>query len=76
MWLTTWKIVAFVLNGLAFILIGQALPDVIEGFDSSSLIEAVVLALVVAAATHRDPVRLGVPLELSAELAAPDAREA
>ena len=51
MWLTSWKIVAFVLNGLAFILIGQALPDVIEGFDSSSLIEAVALALVVAAAT-------------------------
>jgi CPA1 family monovalent cation:H+ antiporter len=51
MWLTTWKIVAFVLDGLAFILIGQALPEILEGLDRSSLVDALVLALVVAAAT-------------------------
>ena len=55
MWLTTWKIVAFVLNGLAFILVGQALPGVIEGLDSSALLDALVLALVVAAATIAIP---------------------
>jgi CPA1 family monovalent cation:H+ antiporter len=49
MWLTSWKIVGFVLNGLAFILIGQALPEIVVGLETSELVEAILLALAVAA---------------------------
>ena len=31
LWLTSWKMVGFVLNGLIFVLIGLALPDILEG---------------------------------------------
>ena len=31
LWLTTWKMVAFVLNGLIFVLIGLALPEILRG---------------------------------------------
>jgi monovalent cation/hydrogen antiporter len=37
LWLTSWKMVGFVLNGLAFILIGLALPDVVAGLRSDSM---------------------------------------
>ena len=76
MWLTTWKIVAFVLNGLAFILVGQALPGVIEGLDSVSPARRPRARARGRRGDDRDPVHLGVPLEPAAELAAPDAREA
>ncbi len=37
LWLTSWKMVGFVLNGLAFILVGLALPDVLAGLRSDDM---------------------------------------
>jgi Na+/H+ antiporter len=51
LWLTSWKMVGFVLNGLAFILIGLALPDVLAGLRADAMPPAelaVLAALVVA----------------------------
>ena len=31
LWLTTWKMVGFVLNGFVFVLIGLELPEILEG---------------------------------------------
>ena len=36
LWLTTWKMVGFVLNGFVFVLIGLELPDVLEGLGGRS----------------------------------------
>jgi len=36
LWLTTWKMVGFVLNGLLFVLIGLALPEILEGLTEMS----------------------------------------
>jgi monovalent cation/hydrogen antiporter len=36
LWLTTWKMVGFVLNGFVFVLIGLELPDVVEGLSGRS----------------------------------------
>ena len=36
LWLTSWKMVGFVLNGLIFVLIGLALPDILEGLGDMS----------------------------------------
>jgi Na+/H+ antiporter len=47
MWLTTWKMVGFVLNGLVFILIGQALPDLLRDVGDRPPGEIVGLAVVV-----------------------------
>ena len=51
LWLTSWKMVGFVLNGLAFILIGLALPDVLAGLraDAMPLGQLVGLAVLVVA---------------------------
>lgn len=54
LWLTTWKMVGFVLNGFLFVLIGLALPEIIAGVGSRSPAEvlglvALVCGVVVAA---------------------------
>ncbi len=54
LWLTTWKMVGFVLNGFVFVLIGLELPHILEGLRGRPLSEilgviVVVPAVVVAA---------------------------
>jgi CPA1 family monovalent cation:H+ antiporter len=49
LWLTTWKMVGFVLNGLAFILIGEALPDILRDVGNRPPTQTVGLAVVVCA---------------------------
>ena len=52
LWLTTWKMVVFLLNGFAFVLIGSALPSILAGLgdrpvgDVLSLVLAVSLAVI------------------------------
>jgi NhaP-type Na+/H+ or K+/H+ antiporter len=49
LWLTTWKMVGFVLNGFVFVLIGLELPGILEGLGgrAPANIVAVVLAVIV-----------------------------
>ena len=49
LWLTTWKMVGFVLNGLIFVLIGLALPDILEGLGDMSRENVLTFALLVCA---------------------------
>jgi CPA1 family monovalent cation:H+ antiporter len=44
LWLTTWKMIGFVLNGFAFVLIGLELPEILRGLGDRSVAE--VLGLV------------------------------
>ena len=50
LWLTSWKMVAFVLNGLVFVLLGLALPDILRSPSSVSPLEFLGIAVVVCAA--------------------------
>jgi CPA1 family monovalent cation:H+ antiporter len=50
LWLTSWKMAGFVLNGLIFVLIGLALPDILEGLGDMSPGRVLILALLVSAA--------------------------
>ncbi len=50
LWLTSWKMVAFVLNGLVFVLLGLALPDILRSPSSLSAFEFLAIAVVVCAA--------------------------
>jgi Na+/H+ antiporter len=43
LWLSTWKMVNFVLNGFVFVLIGLALPELLEGLGGRSPGELVAL---------------------------------
>ncbi|MCI0343999.1 MAG: Na+/H+ antiporter, partial [Chloroflexi bacterium] len=36
LWLTTWKMIGFVLNGFVFVLIGLELPAIVEGLEGRS----------------------------------------
>ncbi len=47
LWFTTWKMVGFVLNGLVFVLIGLALPDVLRGLGNRPPLEVLGLAVLV-----------------------------
>ena len=47
LWLTTWNMVVFVLNGLAFVVIGLAMPDVLAGLGPIEPTQALGLAIVV-----------------------------
>jgi CPA1 family monovalent cation:H+ antiporter len=50
LWLTSWKMVGFVLNGFAFVLIGLALPDVLAGLRTDiSPMELAGLAILIVA---------------------------
>ena len=48
LWLTTWKMVGFILNGLVFILIGQALPDILRELGDRPVIEVLGPAILVS----------------------------
>ncbi len=48
LWLTTWKMADFVLNGFLFLLIGLALPDVLGGGGGRSAAEVVGLIALVS----------------------------
>ena len=50
LWLTSWSMVGFVLNGLIFVLIGLALPDILEGLGHMAPERVLTLALLVCAA--------------------------
>jgi CPA1 family monovalent cation:H+ antiporter len=50
LWLTTWKMVGFVLNGLIFVLIGLALPEILQGLGDMAPERVLTLALLVSAA--------------------------
>jgi monovalent cation/hydrogen antiporter len=47
LWLTTWKMVGFLLNGLVFILVGQALPDILRDLGDRPLAQIIGLAVVI-----------------------------
>jgi Na+/H+ antiporter len=47
LWLTSWKMIGFVLNGFVFVLIGLELPNILEGLQGRSVGDiAILLALV------------------------------
>jgi len=50
LWLSTWKMIGFVLNGFVFVLIGLQLPDVIAGLSSRNLVEVIVPVVAICAA--------------------------
>ncbi|HYN69647.1 MAG TPA: Na+/H+ antiporter [Candidatus Eisenbacteria bacterium] len=47
LWLSTWKMLGFVLNGFAFILIGLQLPEIVAGLGGYTTAELVGLAALV-----------------------------
>jgi CPA1 family monovalent cation:H+ antiporter len=47
LWLTTWKMLGFLLNGFAFILIGLQLPDIVAGLGGYTPAELIGLAALV-----------------------------
>ncbi|HEV7810402.1 MAG TPA: Na+/H+ antiporter [Candidatus Limnocylindrales bacterium] len=49
LWLTTWKMIGFVLNGFLFVLIGLELPTIVSGLGSYSVGQLVAICLVVGA---------------------------
>jgi monovalent cation/hydrogen antiporter len=49
LWLTTWKMVGFVLNGFVFVLIGLELPGVVQGLAGRSAASIIGLGALVAA---------------------------
>jgi CPA1 family monovalent cation:H+ antiporter len=49
LWLTSWKMVGFVLNGLVFVLLGLALPDILRGEGALAPLEFLGLAILICA---------------------------
>jgi Na+/H+ antiporter len=49
LWLTSWKMIGFVLNGFAFVLIGLALPDVLTDVGGRSAAEVIGMGLLISA---------------------------
>ena len=49
MWFTTWKMVGFVLNGFAFVLIGLKLPDILAGLADRPALEVLGVTAAVCA---------------------------
>ena len=47
LWLTTWKMVGFILNGFVFVLIGLALSDVRGGLDGRSVADLLTLTVAI-----------------------------
>jgi monovalent cation/hydrogen antiporter len=47
LWLSTWKMIGFVLNGFVFVLIGLELPDILGGLGGRPAAEIVGLAILV-----------------------------
>lgn len=50
LWLATWKMVGFVLNGFAFVLIGLQLPEILGGLGGRSVAEVAILIVLVSIA--------------------------
>ena len=50
LWLSTWKMVGFVLNGFAFVLIGLELPQILGGLGDRSIGDIAAVVLLVSAA--------------------------
>jgi CPA1 family monovalent cation:H+ antiporter len=48
MWLTTWKMIGFVLNGFVFVLIGLELPQILEGLGDRPPLQILGLAALVS----------------------------
>ena len=48
LWLTTWKMIGFVLNGFLFVLIGLELPSILEGLGNRPPSEILGLAVLVS----------------------------
>jgi monovalent cation/hydrogen antiporter len=49
LWLTSWKMVGFILNGFVFVLIGLQLPDILQGLGGRSPSSVLALAAIVCA---------------------------
>jgi Na+/H+ antiporter len=49
LWLGTWKMVSFLLNGFLFVLIGQALPAILGGLPNHDPVRLIGLAVLVCA---------------------------
>jgi CPA1 family monovalent cation:H+ antiporter len=49
LWLSTWKMIGFVLNGFVFVLIGLQLPEIMQGLSGRSATEVVGLVALVCA---------------------------
>jgi monovalent cation/hydrogen antiporter len=49
LWLTTWKMIGFVLNGFVFVLIGLELPEILAGLAGRSPLSLLGLSAMVAA---------------------------
>ena len=49
LWLSTWKMVGFVLNGFAFVLIGLELPQILGELGGRSVVDVVTIVSLVAA---------------------------
>jgi monovalent cation/hydrogen antiporter len=47
LWLTTWKMVGFILNGFVFVLIGLELPAILEGLGQGEQLRALGLAALI-----------------------------
>src|SRR5205823_11902136 len=70
MWFVTWKMVGFVLNGLAFVLIGLKLPDILTGVANRPPLQVLGLAALVWRGSRRSP-PLGLRLRPDSGVAAP-----
>ena len=49
LWLNSWKMIGFVLNGFVFLLIGLALPEVAEGLGGRDPVQILILVTAVSA---------------------------
>jgi CPA1 family monovalent cation:H+ antiporter len=50
LWLSTWKMIGFVLNGFVFVLIGLQLPEVVAGLMDRNLVEVLLPVVAICAA--------------------------
>jgi len=50
LWLSTWKMVGFILNGFVFVLIGLQLPEILAGLGGRSAAHVLVLVVLVSGA--------------------------
>jgi monovalent cation/hydrogen antiporter len=48
LWLSTWKMIGFVLNGFVFVLIGFELPDILGELGTRSAVDAALLVVLVS----------------------------
>jgi Na+/H+ antiporter len=51
LWLTTWKMVEFLLNGFVFVLVGSELPTILAGLGTRSVIDVLGLVVLVCGVT-------------------------